>query len=111
MNRLRLFAAAIVFCSTSSAQNFPTRPVTIVVPFSAGGPTDTIARIMAERMAKSLAQTGGGGNGTGAGGKNAVGRGGCAGPGGHLGGIGHTRPPRIQCAADHPGYDPPRGTG
>ena len=35
---------------TAVAQNYPTRPLSIVVPFPAGGPTDTIGRIMAERM-------------------------------------------------------------
>src|SRR5215475_3791389 len=38
------------------AQAYPTRPITMVVPYSAGGPTDTIARIMAERMRVSLGQ-------------------------------------------------------
>src|ERR1700737_450660 len=38
------------------AQSYPTRPMTMVVPYSAGGPTDTIARIMAERMRTSLGQ-------------------------------------------------------
>jgi tripartite-type tricarboxylate transporter receptor subunit TctC len=39
------------------AQPYPSRPVTIVVPFPAGGPTDTLARIMAERMRISLGQS------------------------------------------------------
>jgi tripartite-type tricarboxylate transporter receptor subunit TctC len=58
MNRFRLFfaIAAVACCSAAAAQNFPARPVAIVVPFSAGGPTDTIARIMAERMRTSLGQ-------------------------------------------------------
>ena len=56
--RVWLFAVvAVSFCSAASAQSFPTKPVTVVVPFSAGGPTDTIARIMAERMTKSRGQT------------------------------------------------------
>src|SRR3984893_18203927 len=38
------------------AQSYPTRPMTMVVPYSAGGPTDTIARIMAERMRTPLGQ-------------------------------------------------------
>src|ERR1700675_834613 len=38
------------------AQTYPTRPITILVPVPAGGPTDTIARIMAEGMRASLGQ-------------------------------------------------------
>ena len=105
MNRLRVFAAAIVFCSTSSAQNFPTRPVTLVVPFSAGGPTDTIARIMAERMAKSLGQTVVVENVTGAGGNIAVGRVVRAAPDGYLVSIGHIGPHVINGAMYHLEYD------
>ena len=53
----RLAALAFAACSFAAlAQGFPSRPVTITVPFAAGGPTDTIARIMAERLSRSLAQ-------------------------------------------------------
>jgi tripartite-type tricarboxylate transporter receptor subunit TctC len=45
-----------IFVTNSSAQNFPTRPVTMVVPFAAGGPTDVVARILGERMTTSLGQ-------------------------------------------------------
>ena len=38
------------------AQNYPSRPVTLVVPFAAGGGTDTIARILGERLRASLGQ-------------------------------------------------------
>ena len=38
------------------AQGYPARTITLVVPFAAGGPTDTIGRLMAERMSKSLGQ-------------------------------------------------------
>ena len=38
------------------AQTYPERPVTIVVPFSAGGPTDTVTRLVAEAMSKDLGQ-------------------------------------------------------
>lgn len=48
-------AAAIALATPfASAQQFPTRPITIVVPFSAGGPTDTVARSVAAAMEKSL---------------------------------------------------------
>jgi len=51
-------AAAVLPTATSvgSAQTFPTRPVTIVVPYPAGGPADTIARIVGERMRMSFGQ-------------------------------------------------------
>lgn len=50
-------AAAIALMSTSaSAQSYPDRAITMVVPFSAGGPTDTVARLVAESMSKDLGQ-------------------------------------------------------
>ncbi|GGC49531.1 hypothetical protein GCM10011504_29910 [Siccirubricoccus deserti] len=41
----------------AAAQPFPNRTVTIVVPFAAGGPTDTVARLVAEAMGRELGQT------------------------------------------------------
>ena len=41
----------------ASAQDYPNRPITLIVPFTAGGPTDTLARIFATRMGKTLNQT------------------------------------------------------
>jgi putative tricarboxylic transport membrane protein len=41
----------------ASAQTYPTRPITVVVPFPAGGPSDVVARIVAEHMGKVLGQT------------------------------------------------------
>ena len=38
------------------AQDYPTRPITVIVPFPAGGPTDTIARVTAQSMSKLLGQ-------------------------------------------------------
>lgn len=50
-------AAALVFASVTSAQSYPTKPVTIIVPFAAGGPTDTVTRLVAQSMSKTLGQT------------------------------------------------------
>src|SRR5229473_3278189 len=47
---------AIVGSNPAPAQTFPSRPVTIVVPFAAGGPIDTLARVLAERMRAPLGQ-------------------------------------------------------
>ena len=55
--RLAVGAAALpALPRIASAQAFPTRPVTLVVPFGAGGPTDTIGRILAQGMQESLGQ-------------------------------------------------------
>ena len=56
---LRFIAAAAVPLSarTTWAQSFPTRPITIVVPFPAGGPTDTLGRVLADRMKNALGQS------------------------------------------------------
>lgn len=70
-----LFAAVALSATASvSAQTFPSHALAIVVPFSAGGPTDTIARIMAERMTRAIGQTVVVENTTGAGGSIGVGR-------------------------------------
>ncbi len=41
----------------AAAQTYPSRPISMIVPFAAGGPTDVVARIVAERMAATLGQT------------------------------------------------------
>ena len=56
------------------AQSYPSRPITIIVPFAVGGATDVIARLLAERMRQSLGQPVIVDNVTGAGGTIAVGR-------------------------------------
>ena len=49
-------AAATVFAAPAQAQTFPTRPVTLVVPYAAGGLTDVIARVIAPRLAERWGQ-------------------------------------------------------
>jgi len=48
--------AAAVSCSVAMAQAWPSKPITIVVPFAAGGPTDFIARILAGPLSDELGQ-------------------------------------------------------
>jgi tripartite-type tricarboxylate transporter receptor subunit TctC len=72
----------------AGAQNYPSRPITIIVPYSAGGPTDTLARLMAEHMRSSLGQSLVIENVTGAGGTIGVGRVARAAPDGYTLGIG-----------------------
>src|SRR5215472_2934868 len=51
-----LAAACLLSASPSHTQPYPTRPVTIVVPFAAGGGNDVLARLLAQRMGASLGQ-------------------------------------------------------
>jgi len=51
---LVVLAASIV---TASAETYPSRPISIVVPFPAGGPTDALGRILAEGMTRALGQS------------------------------------------------------
>ncbi|MDO9416668.1 tripartite tricarboxylate transporter substrate-binding protein [Pararhizobium sp.] len=48
--------AVSLLALSASAQTYPDRTITMVVPFSAGGPTDTVARLVAESMSKDLGQ-------------------------------------------------------
>jgi tripartite-type tricarboxylate transporter receptor subunit TctC len=59
---IRLISTVAVFglCGippAAHAQEYPTKPITVVVPFPAGGPSDVVARIVAEQMGKVLGQT------------------------------------------------------
>jgi tripartite-type tricarboxylate transporter receptor subunit TctC len=89
----RLLAAALLAALTgvasATAQTYPSRPITMVVPYAAGGPTDTIARIMAEKMRGSLGQTIIVENVTGAAGTIGVGKVARAAPDGYTISIGH----------------------
>ena len=58
MNRA-FFASALamlLFAGQAPAQPYPSRPVTFIVPYGAGGPVDTLARILSEPMRRSLGQ-------------------------------------------------------
>jgi tripartite-type tricarboxylate transporter receptor subunit TctC len=49
-------AATPALAASATAQVYPSRPITIIVPFAAGGPSDVLTRIVAERMRASLGQ-------------------------------------------------------
>jgi tripartite-type tricarboxylate transporter receptor subunit TctC len=54
--RAAIFTAVLAPIQSATAQSYPSRPVTLVLPFAAGGPTDTLARILADRMRVTLGQ-------------------------------------------------------
>jgi len=57
MKRLLAIACLTAAMMTvAAAQTYPSRPITMVVPFGAGGPTDALARILAQRMSQTLGQ-------------------------------------------------------
>jgi tripartite-type tricarboxylate transporter receptor subunit TctC len=97
--------ALLAFGGSALADNFPSRQITIVVPFSAGGPSDAMARVLAERMQRSLGQTVLIENVTGAGGSLGVGRVVRAAPDGYTIGFGHLGTNVANGAIYKLGYD------
>lgn len=92
MNALLVVCGSVVslgVAATACAQAWPARPISMVVPFSAGGPTDTLARLMSEPMRRFLGQTIIVDNVTGAGGSIGVQRVVRAAPDGYTLSIGH----------------------
>jgi tripartite-type tricarboxylate transporter receptor subunit TctC len=49
--------AVVVGAINAAAQTYPSKSITIIVPFAAGGPSDALARIMGDRMKSSLGQS------------------------------------------------------
>ena len=82
-------AAPAILTMPAFGQSYPSRPITLVVPFAAGGPTDLMARIVGERMGKELGQQFIIDNTTGAAGTIAVGKVARATPDGYTISIGH----------------------
>ena len=107
MRRIVLAAllATLSFASVALAQNFPSRPLTIIVPFSAGGPSDAMARILAERMKVTLGETVLVENVTGAGGSVGVGRAVRSAPDGYTISFGHLGTHVANGAIYKLGYD------
>jgi tripartite-type tricarboxylate transporter receptor subunit TctC len=90
LTALSCAAAALVIAPASAQpQPYPARPITIVVPFAAGGPTDVIARTLAQHMRATLGQTVLVDNTAGANGNIGVGKVARAAPDGYTVSIGH----------------------
>jgi tripartite-type tricarboxylate transporter receptor subunit TctC len=102
---LAAIVALLTFGSAAFAEKFPAHPITIVVPFSAGGPSDAITRILAERMKLSLGEAILVENTTGAGGSIGVGRVVHSPPDGYTIGFGHLGTNVANGAIYKLGYD------
>lgn len=89
MRRIIPVLVLSAFSSLAAAQSYPSRPVTIIVPFAAGGPTDIIARISGEYFSKTLGQQFVVENVAGAGGTTGITRGAQAKPDGYTIMMGH----------------------
>jgi tripartite-type tricarboxylate transporter receptor subunit TctC len=57
LKTLALGVVAAAFAGSVAAQQYPNRSITMMVPYAAGGPTDTVARVVAQSMSKSLGET------------------------------------------------------
>jgi tripartite-type tricarboxylate transporter receptor subunit TctC len=97
--------AALAFGHAALANNYPSRPITIIVPFSAGGPSDAVARILAERMKATLGEAVLIENVTGAGGSIGVGRAVRSAPDGYTISFGHLGTHVANGAIYKLGYD------
>jgi tripartite-type tricarboxylate transporter receptor subunit TctC len=84
-----VFISSLAGIASGAAQDYPSRPITMIVPFAAGGPTDALARVLGDRMRQSLGQTVVIENVTGAGGTIGVARAVRAAPDGYTLSIGH----------------------
>ena len=103
-------AATLAVAGGAQAQAYPTKPITMIVPFAAGGPTDIIARIVADHMSKTLGQQLVIENVAGAGGTTGIARAVSAAPDGYTIAMGHLGT-FSAAPATYPGlkYDPING--
>ena len=91
--------------SDAGAQTYPSRAITIIVPYPAGGPSDTLTRVLAERMKTALGQTVIVENVAGAGGSLGTGRVARSAPDGYTLAIGHVQTHVINAATLNLQYD------
>jgi tripartite-type tricarboxylate transporter receptor subunit TctC len=106
MRRIVWAALAILtFGGNAFAETFPSHPITVIVPFSAGGPSDAMMRVMAERMKVALGEPLIIENVTGAGGSLGVGRTVRSPPDGYTVGFGHLGTNVANGAIYKLGYD------
>ncbi|KJC36192.1 hypothetical protein UP09_31955 [Bradyrhizobium sp. LTSP885] len=97
--------AMLAFTGIALAETYPSHPITIIVPFSAGGPSDAMMRVLGERMKQSLGEVLLIENVTGAGGSLGVGRAVRAAPDGYTISFGHLGTHVANGAIYKLGYD------
>src|SRR4051794_7646910 len=97
--------AVLTLTGAARADDYPSRPITIIVPFAAGGPSDAMARVLAERMRTALGQPLVIENVTGAGGSIGVGRAVRSPPDGYTVSFGHLGTHVANGAIYKLGYD------
>src|SRR3954467_13549457 len=102
---LAVLAAVLAFTDAALAEKYPSHPITVIVPFSAGGPSDAMMRILAERMKLTLGEAVLIENVTGAGGSLGVGRTVRWAPDGYTIGFGHLGTNVANGAIYKLGYD------
>src|SRR3982074_2513934 len=102
---LAALVALLAVSGSARADNYPSHPITVIVPFSAGGPSDAMMRILAERMKTTLGETILIENVTGAGGSLGVGRMVRSPPDGYTIGFGHLGTNVANGAIYKLGYD------
>jgi tripartite-type tricarboxylate transporter receptor subunit TctC len=56
-SKIAALVVMLALCGSAAAQIYPTRTITMIVPFAAGGPTDLLGRLLAQRMGEILGQT------------------------------------------------------
>lgn len=98
-------AVALSSFAAAHAQTYPSRPVTLIVPYPAGGPSDTLARVLVEQLRTTLGQPVIVENVTGAGGSIGVGRVARSAPDGYTLALGHVQTHVINGATLPLNYD------
>ena len=105
MRKLLVALALLAGIAAAQAQTYPSRPVTLIVPYPAGGPSDTLARVLAEAMRGVLGQPVIVENVSGAGGSLGTGRVARSAPDGYTLSLGHVQTHVINGATQNLNYD------
>ncbi len=100
-----LAALSVFFAAAAHAQTYPSRPVTLIVPYPAGGPSDVLARVLAERLRPALGQPVVIENVSGAGGALGTQRVARSAPDGYMLALGHVQTHVINGATQNLSYD------